>query len=186
MKKKIISIVFSIFFVNFGIIYAQDHSEHKKSMMDHHKKTLKESAVNVGNKICPFSGESIEGMGGAAQVEHDGKKYNLCCQGCISMFNKNPQKYIDKIKEFDLEAYQFGFLPESITVNKGDIVILNLSSRDVNHGIYIADYNVNNMVKKDEPQLIEFVAEKSGEFDILCSVYCGKGHHDMKAKLIVK
>ena len=37
-----------------------------------------------------------------------------------------------------------------------------------------------------ETKKIEFIADKSGEFSILCSVYCGKGHHEMKAKLIVE
>ncbi|MFH1863971.1 MAG: hypothetical protein ABIJ85_03665, partial [bacterium] len=72
-----------------------------------------------------------------------------------------------------------------ITVSKGDIVKIHATSRDVPHGIYIKEYNVKVPVKKGEIQQIEFVADKTGEFDMLCSIYCGRGHHSMKAKLIV-
>ena len=32
----------------------------------------------------------------------------------------------------------------------------------------------------------EFIADKKGEFEMFCSVYCGQGHGQMKGKLIVK
>jgi heme/copper-type cytochrome/quinol oxidase subunit 2 len=42
------------------------------------------------------------------------------------------------------------------------------------------------VVKKGQKTEINFVAEKAGEFAIVCSVYCGPGHAEMKGKLIVK
>lgn len=117
---------------------------------------------------------------------YEGKTYYFCCPSCIEEFRKDPQKYITKIKEFNLEAYQFGFSPEVIEVKKGDIVKIFATSRDVTHGVYIKEYNINVPVKKGETKKIEFIADKKGEFYILCSVYCGKGHNVMKANLIVK
>jgi len=51
--------------------------------------------VQVGNKICPVSGEKIAADSGMAPVtyEYQGKSYNLCCQGCISLFQADPEKY---------------------------------------------------------------------------------------------
>lgn len=91
-----------------------------------------------------------------------------------------------QIKEINLEAYQFSFSPETITVNKGDKVRIHATSRDVPHGVFIKEYGINEKVEKDKPSDIEFSADKAGEFDILCSVYCGRGHKSMKAKLVVK
>ncbi len=55
-------------------------------------------AVNVGNKICPVSGEKIvEKM--KAAYEYEGKIYNFCCPMCIDEFKKDPQKYIKKVGE---------------------------------------------------------------------------------------
>ena len=57
------------------------------------------SAVEAGNKICPVSGDKAGEMGEIVQVEHNGKKYNLCCKMCIKDFNKDPEKYIKKAEE---------------------------------------------------------------------------------------
>lgn len=49
--------------------------------------------VNVGNKICPVSNQTIGSMGEGYKVEYNGKEYNLCCEMCVKDFNKNPEKY---------------------------------------------------------------------------------------------
>jgi YHS domain-containing protein len=55
-------------------------------------------AVDVGNKICPVTGEKIDEKTKAI-IEYNGKVYNLCCAMCIDEFNKDPEKYIKKINE---------------------------------------------------------------------------------------
>lgn len=58
-------------------------------------------AVDVGNKICPVSGQEIvdsEDMP-SATYEYEGKIYHFCCAGCIEEFKKDPQKYIAKVEE---------------------------------------------------------------------------------------
>ena len=117
--------------------------------------------------------------------EHNGQMYHFCSQGAMNMFKSDPEKYKDKIKTFDVEAFQFGFEPDVIKVKKGDIVRVNVQSRDVPHGFNIKDYDINVRIEKDNPKTVEFIADKAGEFDIVCSVYCGRGHHSMKANLIV-
>jgi len=149
---------------------------------DHHA-IEKETGHGKNLGICPV-------MGGKATEEysyvHEGKTYYFCCPGCIDSFKADPERYISRIKEFDLEAFQFGYSPERIEVKKGDIVRIFATSRDVPHGIYIKEYEVNTTVKKEEVKKIEFLADKTGEFPILCSIYCGSGHHDMKAVLVVE
>ncbi len=51
--------------------------------------------VEVGNKICPVSGEKIKKseMGEPVKIEHNGKIYGLCCPMCIKDFKKDPDKY---------------------------------------------------------------------------------------------
>ncbi len=52
--------------------------------------------VEVGNKICPVSGEKIvkkTDMGESVKIEHNGKMYGLCCPMCIKDFKKDPDKY---------------------------------------------------------------------------------------------
>ena len=66
--------------------------------------TGKSTAIEVGNKVCPvMGGEIIEGR--SVKVEYEGKLYNLCCSGCISVFKDDPNKYIEKIKENEKICY---------------------------------------------------------------------------------
>ena len=51
--------------------------------------------VEVGNKICPVSGDAIKAdpTMEAVKIEHNGKMYGLCCPMCIKDFKNNPDKY---------------------------------------------------------------------------------------------
>ncbi|MDP8258529.1 MAG: YHS domain-containing protein [Candidatus Aadella gelida] len=164
----------------FSISFAEEMHDHDQHMMGEGHKSM-EKTQDLG--ICPV-------MKGKATKEYsytyEGKIYYFCCPGCIEEFKKDPAKYISKIKEIDLTAYQFGFSPEEIVVDKDDIVKLSATSKDVPHGIYIKEYGINATAEKGKDEKIEFIADKVGEFDIICSIYCGQGHHGMKAKLIVK
>ena len=55
--------------------------------------------VEMGNKICPVSGEEVGEMGETFKMEYEGKIYNLCCAMCAKDFKKDPEKYIKKIEE---------------------------------------------------------------------------------------
>lgn len=92
----------------------------------------------------------------------------------------------DGWREVEIEAYQFGFEPEEIIVGQGDKIRLRARSTDVTHGLGIKAYNINRTLPPEEEQLIEFTAERAGEFHIHCTVYCGSGHGDMHAMIKVK
>lgn len=70
---------------------------HKGSMMEGHNSEL----PNIGNKICPVSDELISEVddGKGAQIEHNGKIYNVCCNMCAKDFKKDPEKFITIIKK---------------------------------------------------------------------------------------
>lgn len=115
MKSKLIIFVLGALFVCTGSVFASeghDHSGHKGSMMeDHgmmgHEEAENESnAVEIGNKICPVSGEKVGGaMGDPVKFEYKGKIYNLCCAMCAKDFKKDPEKYV-KIVEEEMKQYE--------------------------------------------------------------------------------
>lgn len=88
-------------------------------------------------------------------------------------------------QEISIIAKKFEFLPGKITVERGHPVKLYLISADVDHGIAIKAFGINNEIKKGEITTVEFTPDKAGEFAIDCSIYCGFGHGAMKGKLIV-
>jgi YHS domain-containing protein len=53
-------------------------------------------AATPVNKKCPVTGEDVNAKG--KTVQYKGKTVGFCCDDCIDLFNKNPDKYADKIK----------------------------------------------------------------------------------------
>ena len=90
------------------------------------------------------------------------------------------------VKEFDMVVRQWEFAPSTITVDEGDKVVLTIKNEDVDHGFAILELDVNKRLPAGETTIVEFTADKKGEYSFFCSVACGKGHRDMKGKLIVQ
>jgi len=93
---------------------------------------------------------------------------------------------LPQVREFDVTAKRWTFDPQTITVNQGDTVILNIHSIDVTHGIAIPDFGVNRRLSPGNTVRIEFIADKKGSFSFFCSVSCGAGHTRMRGTLIVE
>ena len=82
-------------------------------------------------------------------------------------------------------AKRYKFEPSRIEVTQGEHVRLVVSSEDGVHGLEVKKLKINRKVPRDGEVTIDFVAEEAGEFPILCSEYCGKGHDVMKGMLVV-
>ncbi len=89
-------------------------------------------------------------------------------------------------RTIEVVAKRFSFEPARIEVTEGETVRLVVTSADGVHGIEIKKFKVNKRIPRGgEPVTIEFVASAAGEYPVLCSEYCGKGHEDMKGTLVV-
>lgn len=123
----------------------------------------------------------------------------LVLVGGIMLFNKNKMakkeettKQITQaasstaVKEFTMTAKRWAFDPPVITVKQGDKVKLKITSIDVTHGFALPDFDVKIDLVPNQEQVVEFTADKKGEFTFFCSVMCGAGHQDMKGKLVVE
>lgn len=90
-----------------------------------------------------------------------------------------------EVREFEMTAQQWEFIPSTITVNKGDIVKLHITSIDVAHGFGLPDFGINERLEPEKTVDVEFVADKTGTFTFTCTVFCGFSHGRMKGQLIV-
>ena len=96
-----------------------------------------------------------------------------------------PQPETQEVKEINVVAKQFSFEPDPIIVNKGDKVKLMITTQDVEHSFTVPEYGINKKIVPGETAIVEFTADKVGEFEVSCAVFCGSGHNHMKGKLIV-
>lgn len=91
-KIKIILVAVIVIFGMNGISFAMscDMTSHNDSGQAYAQGT---EAANLDNKICPVSGDKVDGK---TTYEYKGKTYNFCCPACIDEFRKNPEKYSAK------------------------------------------------------------------------------------------
>jgi YHS domain-containing protein len=95
MKTKLMSVLLAMFVAHAGYVFAEEAAQGTEATQ----------AVNVGNKICPVTGEKVDGEMGGGTYEYKGKIYNLCCKMCTKDFSKDPEKY-SKIADEEVAAQQ--------------------------------------------------------------------------------
>ncbi|MDR1528865.1 MAG: Sec-dependent nitrous-oxide reductase [Burkholderiales bacterium] len=80
--------------------------------------------------------------------------------------------------------------PEHITVNKGDIVTIHLSSleraQDETHGFGIDGMNAHASIEPGKTASVTFVADQEGVFPYYCTEFCSALHLEMMGYLFVK
>ena len=94
-KSLVLSLV--VLTIPAGFVFAQEAAKQAQPAVAQ-AETAK--PVEVGNKICPVSGDKVPvpGEKGAmgdnpVKYEYKGKIYNLCCPMCVKDFKKDPEKY---------------------------------------------------------------------------------------------
>jgi len=88
-------------------------------------------------------------------------------------------------KIIKMTAEKYHFTPETINVNLGDKVVLEITATDTEHGFGLSAFNIDQALPPGKTVRIEFVADKKGEFTFKCTSFCGWGHFGMNGKLIV-
>ena len=88
-------------------------------------------------------------------------------------------------KVINITAQKYEITPETISVNLGDKVVLEVTATDTEHGFGLDAFDIGQNLPKGKTVTIEFVADKQGEFTIKCTSFCGWGHFGMNGKLVV-
>ncbi len=70
--------------------------------------------------------------------------------------------------EIKIDAKQFEFLPDDLVVRKGNKVRLIITSQDMTHKFIMPAYGIDEELPQGQDVVIEFVADKSGDFTFSC------------------
>ena len=96
-----------------------------------------------------------------------------------------PQAAVAAARIIKVTAKKFEFKPSVITVKKGELVELELSTSDRRHGFDAPGLNVHAEIKPGAPTKVQFKPDKAGHFPFHCSVFCGDGHEEMTGEIVV-
>jgi cytochrome c oxidase subunit II len=94
-------------------------------------------------------------------------------------------KLDDKTYQVFAVAQMWQFQPSQIYIPVGSEVDIFLTSKDVVHGFNIAEKNVNLMAVYGNINKTTVKFDKPGVYKITCHEYCGVGHQNMQAEVIV-
>ena len=50
-------------------------------------------------ETCLVSGDDLDEMDERVSTVHEGQTFEFCCKPCIVKFRKEPEKYVNKLKE---------------------------------------------------------------------------------------
>jgi cytochrome c oxidase subunit II len=91
----------------------------------------------------------------------------------------------DDVYEVHIVAKMWAFDPAEIKVEPNTTLEIYLASQDVTHGFNIENTNVNLMAVPGAINYAKVTLRKPGVYHIMCHEYCGAGHQNMSAKIVV-
>lgn len=91
-----------------------------------------------------------------------------------------------EVREFTIDAFNFGYSMEEIRVNQGDTVVITLTNSDGFHDWVLDQFDASTaQIQEGETTSVSFVADAAGTYEYYCSV----GNHraqGMVGNLIVE
>lgn len=122
-------------------------------------------------------------------ILHAVGKYATDVPECIpydESFTKPGVKEIDdKLYQVFINAQMWSFEPSELYFPVGSEVDFYLSSKDVVHGLHIAEKSINMMAVPGGINKSTVVFDEPGVYQIVCHEYCGSGHQHMRGEIIV-
>lgn len=83
-------------------------------------------------------------------------------------------------KTVEIVAKRFEFVPNQVTLKKGETVTLRVKSDDVAHGLFVRPLKIDADIPAGETQEITITPQQTGSFTAICDHFCGTGHGNMK------
>jgi cytochrome c oxidase subunit 2 len=85
-----------------------------------------------------------------------------------------------------IAAKRFEFVPATVTLRRGEPVVLRVTSEDVTHGFFSRLLRVDGDLPAGQPQEFAVTPPEAGTFTIICHHFCGAQHAAMKLTVVVE
>jgi cytochrome c oxidase subunit 2 len=108
----------------------------------------------------------------------------LAVAGCVAAHEMAPKA--PPVQTVEILAQKFNFTPDEIKVKKGVPVDLEITTLDRLHGFNVPGLALRAEIVPGQTTHVKFTPDKAGRFLFHCDVFCGEGHEDMDAAIIVE
>src|SRR5262249_3746904 len=85
-----------------------------------------------------------------------------------------------------ITARRFEFVPNEITLKKGETVTLRLETEDVTHGFFVRPLGIDEEIVPGHPTDVTVTPQQLGLYRTICDHFCGAGHGGMKMTIVVE
>jgi len=85
-----------------------------------------------------------------------------------------------------ITAHRFEFSPAEVTLERGQPVVLRLTSLDVTHGFYSKQLGLDEIIEHGKVLDLPLTPGEAGRFTVICDHFCGAGHGNMKMVVVVR
>jgi cytochrome c oxidase subunit 2 len=92
--------------------------------------------------------------------------------------------YAAEPRVVEITAKRFGFVPEQVTLKKGEPVTLRLHSEDVTHGFFMRKLKIDTEVEAGKTTDVTITPGLPVRTTI-CDHFCGANHGNMKMTIVV-
>ena len=108
----------------------------------------------------------------------------LAVAGCVAATQIAPKA--PQAQTVEILAQKFNFTPDEIKLKKGVPVDLELTTLDRLHGFDVPGLGLRAEIVPGQTTHVKFTPDKAGRYLFHCDVFCGEGHEDMDAAIIVE
>ncbi len=84
-----------------------------------------------------------------------------------------------KLRVVKITARRFEFVPNQVTLKKGEPVVLQLTSEDVTHGFFVRPLKIDEDIEPGQTKQIPVTPQAAGTYTIICDHFCGVNHGNM-------
>ena len=86
----------------------------------------------------------------------------------------------------EITAKRFAFVPDKITLKRGETVTLRLHSEDVTHGFFMRKLKIDTEVEPGKTTDVTITPDTAGSYTTICDHFCGANHGNMKMTIVVE
>jgi heme/copper-type cytochrome/quinol oxidase subunit 2 len=90
------------------------------------------------------------------------------------------------VREFTVNGTHYAFQPQTIEVNRNDLVKISFTAQDIPHSFTVDEYRIVKRAGTGQTVTFEFRADRPGTFSYYCNLTQDEKCRNMKGRLVVK
>jgi cytochrome c oxidase subunit 2 len=110
----------------------------------------------------------------------------LALLSMLALTSSRPARADASARVIEITAKRFAFAPNSITLKKGEPVILRLHSEDVTHGFFMRALKIDEVIEPGQTKDVVIAPQTAGTFTTICDHFCGVNHGNMNMTIVVE